>query len=403
MKKVDQIIHSLVPEKYAIFVTGDPGVVTMQEDLKKFKLQMWRGERIGQKEYENANGVFLRFSVNGAIHSGIIQTKNKIETRGMLLEIPPKLQEEGVNLLTILGLPLDRIPLFPFFTGLDKILSRETIRELSQQYWANFTDDVEALKNWYSDFIRFRREIINTQIPQLEPAVPSWLGNLKVYVLYSEKNRMIATAYYRNLEDKDVVSVEKTSEPVGLRTEEAFSNVFTLPSKQDYISGSVQFSKVGEKAFSDWDHPYFSAVEDSKKQVEKFNRAQPSILYDAYTVSRSLVYNWTYKEISKIRELATRLPSLKKTFQHWLKPVQVLLFYFVERPIRGRRTDGTITAYYVNGPEDSIIVKRVENRDYVKWKEELVQQYFPASEGKSFFGFQSSMLTYLSNKIGADY
>jgi len=403
LKRVDEIIQRLAPKKYAIFVVGDPGVSTMQDDLKQLKVQMLREGRIGQKEYENTNGVFLRFSLNGAIHSGIIQTENEIETRGMLLDIPPKLQEEGLNLLTILGLPLDRIPLFPFFTILDHFRLRESIRELSRQYWAYFEDDVEALRNWYSDFIRFRREIVSTEIPQLEPAVPSWLGNLKVYVLYNEKDRIIATSYYRNPKNKDFVSVEKTSQPVELRTEEAFSNIFSLPSKQDYISGSVMFSKMGEKTFSEWDHPYFYAVEGLKKQIEKFNRAQPGIHYDAYTVSCSLVHNWTYKEMGKIRELATRFPALGKTFQDWLKPVQILLFYFIEEPIQGRRTDGIITSYYVNGPEDRIIVERVENRDYVKWNEELVQKYFPASRGKPFFAFQSSIVAYLSDKLGADY
>jgi len=398
-----EIINSLAPKKRAIFVSGDPGVTTLQQDLKKFKSQLWREGTITQRKYKNANGVFLRFSVEGVTHSGIIQTKNEIETRDLLLDIPPRLQEKGVYLLTILKLPLRRIPLFPFFTTLDKFRLRGLIEEMSKRYWSSLENDIESLKKWYQDFIGFRREIINTEIPRLEASVPSWLENLKVYVLYNERDRVIATRYYHSAEKEDVVLVKETSKPVGLRTEEVFSEVFALPSKQVIISESAKYSKAGQKAFSDWDHPYFAAVREVKKQVERFNRAQPSIYYDAYTLSRSLIHNWTYKEICKKRELTNKFPELKKAFEPWLKPVQALVIYFVDEARKGRITDGLINAYYVNGPEDRVIVERAKDKESVKWREEMVKEYFPESNGKPFSGFKSVIIAYLSKKLGADY
>jgi len=403
LKKVEEIIASLAPKKYAIFVSGDHGVVSMQEDMKRLRLQAFREGKIEQKTYENPSGVYIRFSINSVIHSGIIQTEDEIETRGMLLDLPPRLREENVNLLTIQKIPLDRIPTFPFFTILDKSETKESKRKLSQQYWASFSDNVEALKNWYLDFYGFRRDIVNTEVPQLATAIPSWMSSLKTYVLYNEENRTIATRYYRSMDDKDVVWVKKTSESVGLNSEKVFSSAFDLPPKEDAISETVQFDKEGEKAYSRWDHPYFAAVEDIKKQIEKFNRAQPGILYDAYYASNSLIHHWTYKEMNKVREIAPKFPLLKQVFQPWLEPIQVLVLYFIDEPVKGRITDGIITAYYVNGPEDKIMVKKVENKDDTKWKEDLVLQHFPKSIGKPFLGFTSSMLHYLSNKLGADY
>ena len=403
MKAIEKIIRKLAPKKYAIFVSGDPGVVTLQEDLKKFKLQKLKEGEIEQKEYENANGVFLRFSVANVIHSGIIQTEDENDSRSLLLTIPPELREEGAKILTILKTPLDRIPMFPFFTILGRSELKELKKNLSQQYWASFSDDVEALKKWHLDFIKFRREMIRTEVPQLEPAVPAWLGSLKVYILYNEEDRIIAKRYYRSLEKDDEVFVTKTSESIALKAEKAFSKAFILPPKQNALSESIQFSKEGEKVYSNWDHPYFSAVEDLKTQVERFNRAQPGVLCNAYKISRTLAYNWTYQEIRKIRELAISFPALKKSFQQWLQPIQALVFYFIDNPIKGRITDGIITAYYINGPEDKIIVEKMENRDAVKWNEDLVRQYFPESRGEIIFGFTSRMLHYLSDKLGTDY
>jgi len=398
-----EIINSLAPEKRAIFVSGDPGVASIQQDLRRFKLQLRREGTITQSEYENPNGVFLRFSIDGVTQSGIIQTENENETRGLLLHIPPRLQEKSADLLTILNVPLRRIPLFPFFTILEEFQLRELIEEMSKQYWSDLTNEVEGLKTWYLDFIRFRREIINTEIPKLEASVPSWMGNLKIYVLYNEKDRVIATRYYRNAENKDVVLVKETSKPVGLRTEEVFSEVFTLPSKQAIISGSVKYSKIGEKAFSEWNHPYFAAVRELREQVEKFNREQPSVYYDAHTVSPSLIHNWTHKELWKKRLLANKFPEFKRTFKPWLKPVQVLLVYFIDEAKEGRITGGTISAHYITGPKDEIIVKRVKNKENLKWREKIVKEYFPQSEGKLFSGFHSVMTAYLSKKLGADY
>lgn len=403
MDKIQRIIQNLAPDKYTIFVGGDPGVVALQEDLKRFKLQKWQAKEIEQKEYENLNGVFLRFSLEGAVYSGIVQTEDEAETRSMLLTIPPELQKEGAEILAILKTPLNRISLFPFFSILEKNELKEPKQKLALQYWTNFKDDVEALQNWYMDLIRFRREIVATEIPELEPAVPAWMGRLKVYVLYNEKDRTIATKYYRSPDKADVVFVEKTSDSVGLKAETAFSKSFVLPPVQDALSENVQFNQESEKVYFNWGHPYISAAEDLKKQVGIFNRAQKGITYDAYRISSSLAYNWTWREICKLREIITRFPLFREKLRHWLQPLQVLVLCFIDDPIAGRVTDGMIAGWYVHGPEDKIIVEKMKTRDdVIKWNEDLVRQYFPAS-GTPIFGFTSGLLHYLSDKLGADY
>lgn len=399
------IVSELAPKKRAVFVEGDPGIVSMQEDLKRLKLQQFREGRIKQNAYENANGVFLRFSRNGAIYSGIIQTEDKNETRGLLLELPPRLHKEGVYPLTIKRTPQDRIPLFPFFTVLDGSELADPKKKLSKQYWSRFSDDIQALRSWHLDRIRFRKEIINTEAPQLEAAVPSWMTGLKIYVLYNAQKRTIVTRYYRSLENRSAVWVAETSGSPSLEGDtwaQVFVNAFDLPSKRNLVLETTQFSREGETVYSKWDHPYFSAVEDVKKQIEGFNRAQPGILYDAYLMSPSLVHYWTAKRIRKTRELSDKFPILNKVFESWLKPIQALLLYFVDEPIRGRITDGIITAYYVNGETDEILVKRVEKKEDTKWNEDLVKEYFPKSAGKPMFGFSSSILHYLRDKLGAD-
>lgn len=403
MSKIQKMIQSLAPYKYSIFVAGDFGVVALQEDLRKFKLQKWQAKEIKQEEYENSNGVFLRFSLEGATYSGIVQTEDEAETRSILRTIPPELHKEGAEILTILKTPLDRISLFPFFSILEKNELKEPKRKLARQYWTSFNDDVEALRNWYKDFIRFRREIVATEIPQLEPAVPAWMGCFKVYVLYNKKDRTIATKYYRSPDRDDAVFVEETSESVGLKAETAFSKSFALPPMQDALSESVQFNQESEKVYFDWDHPYISAAEDLKKQAVEFNRAQRGISYDAYKISPSLLYAWTARELSKLRELITRFPLLKEELQRWLQPLQVLVLYFIDDPIVGRVTDGVIAGWYVHGPEDKIIVEKMKTKDdVVKWNNNLVRQYFPAS-GSPIFGFTSLLVYYLRDKLGADY
>ena len=79
MKKFDEIIESLPQRKRAIFGTGDAGVSKMQQELSDMKSKMWQEKKIVQREYQNPNGVFLRFSLNGVMHSGIIETENRSE------------------------------------------------------------------------------------------------------------------------------------------------------------------------------------------------------------------------------------------------------------------------------------------------------------------------------------
>lgn len=404
----NDIILSIAPEKFAIFVSGEIGVIKMQETLKESKMHQWREGKISQEEYDNPNGIFLCFVYNNSIYSGIIQAENSNDSKIMLLDIPLKLHEEGMDLKTILRLPMDRIPLFPFFTILNSLQfgKIELINELKRQYWSNFTEDVEALKNWYLDYVRFKREVINKEAPQLEFSIPYWLENLEIYVLYNEEERIIATAYYSCPENKDdVVFVKKITNKIrfGIDKYDLFSNFFTLPAPQYIISRTTSHSKVGEKAFSDWNHPYFAAVEELEKEVKNFNKAQPSFLYEAYSSSPSLIYNWTYQEIQKRRELTDKFHFLKETFKHWCKPVQVLIRYFIEEPKKNWITDGIINGYYVNGPDDRIIVKRVRTKDELKQDELLVKQYFPESDDRPFLSFHSFIHSYLSSKLGADY
>jgi len=81
----------------------------------------------------------------------------------------------------------------------------------------------------------------------------------------------------------------------------------------------------------------------------------------------------------------------------------VLVLYFIDDSIAGRVTDGVIAGWYVHGLEDKIIVEKMKTGgDVIKWNEDLVRQYFPAS-GTPIFGLTSNLLHYLGDKLGADY
>ena len=385
MKKIEEITRKIAPSKNAIFVDGDPGIVSLQESMKTA-----------------SNSVFARFRLEGTIYSCMVETKDELETRGMLLSIPIEFKKEGVEVLTVLKAPLDRISLFPFFSILEKGELKEPIRKLKEQYWARFKDDVEALHNWYSDLVRFRREIVTGEVPRLEPAVPAWMGHLRVYVLYNERDRVIATRYYRSAEKEDTVSVKETSETLGFKGEAVFSKLFSLPPMKTMLSDTAYFSQEGEKVYLNWEHPYISASEELRKQVERFNRVQRRTYFDAYRISSSLIDNWTRQEILKLRELITEFPLFTEKLKHWLQPLHVVVLYFVDDPVESKRTDGMITGCYMPGTSDKILVERMDTRDGVMRlfaSPDLAQQYFPDS-GKPIFGFTSGLIHYLGGKLG---
>lgn len=384
MKSLDEVMEALrrIPHEQWIFVSGEEGVVELQEKLSP----------------KTSHGIFLRFLLDDVVYSGVIQTSSQSNTRKAFLEIPTIMQEKNATILRILRLPLNRISLFPLFTVIDMI-PKGSVEGIGRNFWAEFTKEVDALESWFLDYLRYKREIVYEEIPELEPAMPHWLQNLEVFVLYDKAKNAIATRYYRS-DNEDAISVKETKQLTMKNREELFSKLFDLPSTEKYFYGNF-VSSVGEKpVYSGWGHPYFAAVENLKERVKSYNGSQPRCIYSAYDTSEVLLKNWAFKEIEKIRELATEFPELKKVFRQWLKGVQVLILYFIHKPKRGWITDGILSSYYVNGPSDRIVVKRVEDKDKTKYDEEMMREYMPESSLKPFYWRQSSILHFLRDVFG---
>jgi hypothetical protein len=401
MKSFSDIAKELFPKNYAVFVSGDVGVSSLQRELAKYKAILLREKQIDQKAYESSEGVFLRCSKDDQRYSGIIQAKERGKRREMLFSIPPKLQEGGFEVLTIFKVPLERVPSFPLLSVIDKQSSANR-KALAQQYWKKFDDDIDALKSWYLDLLKYRRELVFLDFPQIASAVPSWISKHDVFVLYNEKSRAISTRYYRNPRNEDTVLVSRTEEPIGPGSD-ALSRIFKLPAKENAISEGWVFNSENEKVYSNWEHPFFAATEELGKELKNFNSVQKPFTFSAYDASESLVSSWTYQEINKRRELARRYPFLEGMFKDWVRPVQVLVRYNIEAPTESRVTDGSIAATYVHGLEDRIVVERVKSRADIMYSEELTRKYFPPSTEIPFYGFQSVLLHYLSDKFGYEY
>jgi hypothetical protein len=398
-----EMIFRVFSQKQSVFLSGEAGIVDLQQELfqsKKLELQL-KGPPLDANYLFNSNGIFLKFSKNGEIYSGIVQCKDPSEAKNLLIETPAKIRKEGAEVLAISIVPLHRIPIFPMSTIFDAAKNDE---KLARQYWNRFSDDAQALISYYSDLIQFRRELIELEFPQLELALPDWMNKLSVFVLYNEAQHAITTKYYRSL-GIDEVKVAGTTESMGIKTtEEAFSKAFSLPPKEYALSESVKFNLEQERPYHNWSHPLIAAINDIKQQINKFNRAQPREYYDAYNISQSSIKNWTFREISETRALVRKFPCLKEILpEEWLNPLQVVIRYSIGEPVENMVADGRIAAMFAAGPEDSIMVEQMKNFDDVRYGEEIFKQYFPDSSGKFFFGFALILFKYLEDKFGDEF
>ncbi len=398
-----EIIFKIFGKKQSVFLSGEAGITTLQRDLfesKKIAMSM-KGPPLDATDLFNSNGIFLKFSKNDEVYSGIVQCKDSVEARNLLIETPSLIRKEGAEVLAISIVPLRRIPIFPVSIVFDAI---KNDKNLACQYWSRFSDDIQALTSYYYDLIEFRRDLIGLEFPQLELDVPNWINNLSVFVLYNEAQHAITTKYYRSL-GIDEVKVAKTTESLGIKTtNEAFSKTFILPPNEYALFESVNFNLEIDKPYHNWSHPLIAAITDIRQQISKFNRAQSREYYDAYSITQSLIKNWTFRQISETRALVTKFPCLKEILPaEWLKPIHVVIQYSIGEPAENRITDGRIAAMFATGPEDSVVVEQMKNLNEVKYGEEIFKQYFPDSSGKFFFGFTSILFAYLEDKFGDEF
>lgn len=396
-----ELIGRLSEKRNSIFVNRDSGIIYLQNSLKKFKLDSWRKHRISQDEYENPNSVYIKFVYRDKIYSGIIETKDNVDSRAILFNAPNIISDVGGNVINIIMLPFERIPLYPFFDIIKMILNEE-INKLKASYLSNIYDNnyEDVIKKWYEDYINYRREITYKFIPEVEYVSPHWLTNLKLFILIFEEGKGIATRYYYTEQKDDVIvkRIIKNSDDI----HELFMKNFQLPNSKYLLTEGSYFSYVTDY-INRANHPFFEAVKDIQKQINNFNKAQPIKYYNAYILTKSMINNWSIKKINMIRQITNILPELKNYFKNWLKKINVLNLYYINEPEKGRITDGLITTYYISNGEDKTITIQVKNKEDVKFNEDIIIKYFPEATGDVFYGSSSLILSYLEEKIGARY
>jgi len=350
-------------------------------------------------------GVYVRFTIDSKIYTGLIACKDRNDIRIMQLTLPKLLQDEGAKGVFLTEFPFQHVTigaLSNFFS----VRYSEKEQKITKKYWRVFKDDIEALQTYYTDLVNFRRELIFTQFPSLELEIPQWVEKNSVFVLYNEESRSVHVKFFNNTHsDKDEIIVQKTSEEVSFKNQEAFSKLFTLPPKENAISESSYYHQFGEKPYYNLPHPFLSVIEELKPQIQRFNSAQPRRFYNACNISPALVSNWTYQEIMTTRALLKKFPSIQGRLPYqWQKPIQVLIRYHLNDLSEGSVPDGKISAAFVNGPYDKILVEESRNiSDLWVDYEQVVKKYFPEAKERPFYGFTSTLLTYIAEKLGEEY
>lgn len=376
----------------SIFVSGYSNLL--------YLLDMLYRQNPSETKAWNLNDIlFLKFRINGRMHTGIMKFEDEKETRSAMFSIPEKLADMEIELLNIHKLPLKRISLFPIPT-ITELLSRG-LDKLTKQYWEKFTDDIEAITNWYKEYLEYSREIVLNDIPELGIVFPNMSQNQTRFVLFNKAQGAIATRSYINdyKNFNDVVNAKETSKAIkhdelsGL-----FSESFDLPSEQLILNDSI-FLGGGPKPFHRWEHPYVNALNDIEKLIKKFNAFQPRKTINAYSLSDEMIHYWTRKQISKIRSLAKAVPEFEEPLKFWLDKIQVTVTYYLHKPKKNWVSDGSIHFSYISeATRDEIMVKRISIKEADEiYKKETMRAHIPTKK-KPYQERFSSILYYLEDK-----
>lgn len=400
---LSELVRSLGKFRSAVFVRGDPGVASLLEQLTQQRLHLWRSEKISQADYKNPHRVFVRFRIDRSLCSGLVQASSQEEALDIFLDIQFGLHKKEAEILTLLRLPVPRIRTFPFFVICEEIL-RNVGQKLAANYWPQHPKNIEAIRAWLVDFLCYRREIIRTRVPELEPVVPSALTNQRVLGLYDPSAGAITLRYYRSMEDTDIVDVreERTETPFGPHDNKLFEELFDLPPQVELLREVRQCSGAGRMTYREWGHPYFVAADELRQHIERYNRYLPGTYQDATYVTDARLYDWTSSEIRLIRELSQRFPEVGEHFRNFMHPVEVIHVYQLDEPRETWIRNGSISIYYMRGPADRVSTIRLNVGEEFRHAVNILENKFGLHKRNVFLKIDTHILWYLRDKADID-
>ncbi|MFX1486225.1 MAG: hypothetical protein ACFFBS_03920 [Promethearchaeota archaeon] len=368
--------------------------------MKLYKKWLLRNfsTRISSKRATQKDAIFVKVGVGDHLFTCLAET-DKIETYEKIVKhimsIEKRLNLVGIEIIALEILPLQKIPFFPFITTIDKFQS-EIGKELGNRYFERFDEDSDAIKSWYRDLVKFRREIIRNKLNKLILAIPHVMKPQNVLILYYPEGKMVKMRFYLSEEDK--VELKEVDE---VPNDETFKEFFELPSPRLWTIEITRGTSKDRRIHEGWAHPYIAAALELKQKVKEFNREQRTSGYDAEIVTESTVRRWISQEIKEIRELVSKFPLAKEKYLDWMQPIFNLTLFSKDSPDPGRLQSGMIKSYYYRGTEDRI--KSLEFLPATSQRiDELIREEFPEleSNAKPFFSFASDLLFYLRDKMG---
>ena len=374
-------------------------MTALLEHLKSARLEQFRKQQITWHDFKTpSNCVFVRFELAGNVLSGLILASSESDASQVSLDIQAIVHEKKGRLLTLQLLSEDKISPFPFFVVCDTI-SENIDSEIAAKYWLNNPIGPEAIRTWLEDFLRYRREILYNEVPDLEAAVPFVVSGEKVFGIFTPPGT-VALRYYLSRDGTDTVEMRQSADPAN--DEEAFRKIFVLPSEKELVQTVISTCMDEEIFYETWSHPYFAAAKDLMGHLEHYNSNRRELFVDATYLTNAKLHHWTISYIRKMRELALRFPEVAECFKDYVGPVTAVHFYNLDEPRSGWTRDGSIHSYYLRGHEDRVETVRLDTRDEVHNPDELLRSKFGFSRKEAFLMSNSSIVYYLRDKLGLD-
>jgi hypothetical protein len=390
--------------KYAAHVKGDPGITLMLERLRERKMELLRRGTITDSEYRTPFGVFARCKINGQVYSILIQTLSQEETLDAYLDIQFRLQELGAKMLSLIRLPVSKIPLFPLFSVCDRI-ERSIAQKISANYWSGSVERTKSIETWIREFLDYRRKIVVEIIPELEPAVPFVFHRQTVFCIHDPYSNNFAVRYYRSKQDDDVRIDEISDLGRFFNIWDLFEKHFgeKLPPKEDLLQGWAFSGGPTWTVGREMGHPYFAAVRELRQYVEQFNKSIPEPYVDALYLTEAKLGFWTSSELRTIRELSDRFAEVKDHFRDFQTAVQVAHIYHLDDPKEGEIRNGSISSFYWHAPTERVITIRLGDEKDLDRVNEILGTQYGVSRENAFHARSTHILHYLQDKMGTGH
>jgi hypothetical protein len=280
---------------------------------------------------------------------------------------------------------------------------REVGGKMATNYWLKLKDDNESIATWLKDFLRYRREIVQTWAPDIEPAVPFLLSAQRVYAIHDSAG-WLALRYYKDQGTVDRVEVRQASRESPSYGRKGntidFKQFFVdLPPETDLIQERSSWSSKSGRAHRNWPHPFLEAASEVRKLINDYNSSVPRIFLDALDLTDSRLSHFTSSEIQMMRELSKRFPEISELFTQYQTKVQVVHIVHLHEYRDNWIRDGALSSYFFHADTDEVHVIRIDEATHVIKFDEILAR-LGLSEQDAFRQQRSSILYYLREIAG---